>query len=321
MRKNIIITIILTVGVIGVVGVTLASFYFYNVAVARSEKEFMTNNNDLRDVNAFSFSNEHNINWVDVQGYDDVYLESHDGLSLHGYWIQNVNPTNKTVILAHGYSSNGKGMANLGKFFYEELGFNVLLPDNRGHGQSEGDFIGFGWVDRLDYLKWIDHVIDKLGEESEIILHGISMGGSTVLMTSGEHLPKQVKAIISDCAYTSVKDELTYQLERMYKLPSFPIIETTSLLTKVRAGYYFGEASALKQVAKTEVPILYIHGDADVFVPYDMVYELYEATPSEKEVFIVEGAGHAVAFNKNPDGYKRAVINFVDQYIPLETGK
>lgn len=107
-----------------------------------------------------------------------------------------------------------------------------------------------------------------------------------------EDLPPQVKAIIEDCGYTSVDAQLSYQLSRMYHLPSFPLLNTTSLVTKLKAGYSFSEASALEQIKKNKLPILFIHGAEDWFVPVSMVYELYEACPSEKELYIVEGAGH-----------------------------
>ena len=134
-------------------------------------------------------------------------------------------------------------------------------------------------------------------------------------MTSGEVLPEAVKAIISDCSYTSVQAELQYQLKRLYKLPSFPVLNSTSLLTKLRAGYSFKEASALEQVKKSKTPTLFIHGDADKFVPYSMVHELYEACSSEKDIYIVPGAGHGTAFETDVSGYKKMVKEFADKYV------
>lgn len=189
------------------------------------------------------------------------------------------------------------------------------MLDDRGHGKSEGSYIGFGWQDRKDYLKWIDYTINTVGKDSEIVLHGVSMGGATVLMTSGEDLLDNVKAIISDCAYTSVKDQLEYQLKEMYHLPSFPIMQSTSLLTKIRAGYSFEEASALEQVAKAKTPILFIHGDADAFVPYEMVNRLYEKCRSEKDIFIVPNAQHGTAYRDDKVGYEKKVTEFISKYV------
>ncbi|NOU73800.1 alpha/beta fold hydrolase [Paenibacillus sp. LMG 31458] len=160
-------------------------------------------------------------------------------------------------------------MGKLAQMYKDTLGFNVLIPDARGHGRSEGHYIGFGWPERKDYVQWIDKVIEHMGEQSKIVLHGVSMGGATVMMTSGEALPPNVKAIVEDCGYTTAKDQLAYQLKRMYRLPIFPLLHLTSLLTKLRAGYFFGEASALDQLQKSKTPMLFIHGDADLFVPTD----------------------------------------------------
>lgn len=140
-------------------------------------------------------------------------------------------------------------MAPFAKLFHD-LEFNILVADARGHGTSEGNYIGFGWHERMDYIQWINQVIEKYGKNCEIVLFGISMGGATVLNVSGEGLPKQVKAIIEDCGFSSVEEEITYQLKTMYKLPKFPLVQITSLITKLKAGYWFEEASSLEQVKK-----------------------------------------------------------------------
>lgn len=294
-------------------GSSLAGGYFYSVAVKRSRKKFLSDNPDL-DGALEVISQPGETNWVEAHGYTDVEIKSHDGLRLHGLYVPAEQPTGKTVILAHGYTSFGKHMANFAKF-YHEWGFNVLLPDARGHGKSDGEYIGFGWHDRLDYLRWINLVLDLVGDAAQIVLHGISMGGATVLMTSGENLPPQVKAVISDSAYSSVQEQLAYQMKRMYKLPSFPILNATSLITRLRVGYSFKEATALKQVRKAKVPVLFIHGDNDAFVPYQMAHQLYDACPARKQLLIVPGAGHTMAFACDREGYLRTVKDFVDSHV------
>ncbi len=201
------------------------------------------------------------------------------------------------------------------KYYHEALGFNVLMPDARGHGKSEGDYIGFGWHERKDTAQWIDYVLDRNGTDNEIALHGVSMGSATVLMTSGEDLPEQVKTVIADCGYTSALDILSYQLGEMYSLPSFPLIQSTSLLTKIRAGFSFAEASALEQVKKTSLPIFFIHGKEDAFVPVEMVYELYEAANGEKELYIVPDAEHGNAYDADPETYENKVKEFLHQHM------
>ncbi|HEX2925990.1 MAG TPA: alpha/beta hydrolase [Ruminiclostridium sp.] len=300
-----------------------ASFYLYNMAVARTSKDFLENDKALKqsvmvnvgvEVSTRASNPIYDTDWISTQPYKQVSIVSYDGLKLNGYYLAAKFPSSKTVILAHGYSSKGLWMGPYAKMYYLQ-GYNVLMPDDRGQGNSEGSYIGFGWVDRRDYLKWIDYVIDKTGPDSQIVLHGVSMGGAAVLMTGGESLPSNVKAIVSDCAYTSVKDELSYQLMRMYHLPSFPLIDATSLLTKLKAGYTFEEASALNQVRKSKTPTLFIHGGTDEFVPTGMVKELYHACSSEKELYIVPGAGHGASFSTNPAGYINEVKAFLEKYV------
>lgn len=299
------------------VAIVLVSLYFYQVAIARSDKDFLNGNPDLEVSATADQSNDRHQDWWAEQKFQVWSLKSEEGLRLHAYYLPAERPTRTTVILAHGYSGQAGNMASLAQMYSERLGFNVLLPDARGHGRSEGGYIGLGWHERKDYMGWIRQVLEKNGEQSEIALHGISMGGATVMMTSGEELPHQVKAIIEDCGYTSVREQLAYQLGRMYKLPSFPLLHSTSLVTKLRAGYSFGEASAVNQVGKSKTPILFIHGDSDLFVPFEMVKTLYANGPAEKELLIVPGAGHGLARQTDPKRYDETVLRFLEKHMTV----
>jgi len=321
MNKMVKVTLIILiiVAVLGLAGLTAASFYFYDFAIKRSQKDFLMDDENFQDSSSSEESTdtdyEFDADWMDNTGYETWNITSEDGLKLTGYYIPASVATTKTVILAHGYTSRGKDMAMFAKFYHEELGYNVLMPDARGHGESEGDYIGFGWPERKDYPLWISKVIDTIGSDAQIALHGISMGGATVMMVSGEELPEQVKVIIEDCGYSSVYDELSYQLKEMFRLPAFPILNATSILTSMKAGYGFYEASSVSQVKKAEVPILFIHGSEDTFVPTEMVYKVYDACASEKELLIVEGAGHGMARWVGMEGYDKKVTEFIGKYI------
>ncbi|GGG75844.1 alpha/beta hydrolase [Paenibacillus radicis (ex Gao et al. 2016)] len=316
MKKRV-LKLVLSIAALLLIVIIGASFYFYNVAIARADKSFLNGNPDLAVTAAAAEAVEIDGDelWWEKQTFETWTLVSEDGLKLHAYYLPAAITTDKTVILAHGYSGQAPQMNKLAQMYREKLGYNVLLPDARGHGRSEGRYIGFGWPERKDYLGWIASVLERSGTGSQIVLHGVSMGGATVMMTSGEELPPQVKAIVEDCGYTSVQDELSYQLKRMYRLPSFPLLQSTSLLTKIRAGYAFNEASALKQVKKTDKPMLFIHGDADLFVPTDMVYELYENGPQHKKLYVVPGAGHGQARQTDPVAYDREVSEFIGAYV------
>ncbi|MCG3418549.1 alpha/beta hydrolase [Oceanobacillus sp. GSFE11] len=296
----------------------IASYYFYNLAIERNVKDFLQGNADL-EVSAEAmdvFIEGDWREWVDNQDFEHWEMTSYDGLELKGYYLPAKEPTNKTVVLAHGYLGNARDMGLYGQYYYEELGYNIFTADMRGHGNSGGDYIGFGWHDRLDYLDWMDKIIEKTGDDTEIVMHGVSMGAATVLMASGEKdLQPNVKAVVADSPYTSVYDMFDYQLERMFHLPAFPILPSTSVVTKMKAGYSLSEASALDQVKKAEVPILYIHGNADTFVPTKMTEELLENTKSEAEMITFDGAGHGEAFVTQEDRYVSKLNEFLEKHI------
>lgn len=296
-----IILLTLFIGVSSLVGVL-----FYNLAL---------NANYSKDI-IYAEYNDENLNdaqkWLEEKSnYSDKYIESYDKLQLHSY-VVNQN-SNKWAIVVHGYGGSGKLMSDKSKYFYD-MGYNVLIPDLRGHGKSEGDYIGMGWKDRLDIISWINFII-KENPNAEIVLHGTSMGAATVLMTSGENLPSNVKAIVADCAYTSAWDEFSYQLETYLKVPSYYILNVTNMVTKLKAGYSLKEASALESVKKATVPILFIHGDKDKFVPYSMMDKLYDATNSPKEKLTIEGGEHANSDLVSPFLYWLTVEDFLNQYV------
>lgn len=296
-----IILLTLFIGVSSLVGVL-----FYNLAL---------NANYSKDI-IYAEYNDENLNdaqkWLEEKSnYSDKYIESYDKLQLHSYVVS--QNSNKWAIVVHGYGGSGKLMSDKSKYFYD-MGYNVLIPDLRGHGKSEGDYIGMGWKDRLDIISWINFII-KENPNAEIVLHGTSMGAATVLMTSGENLPSNVKAIVADCAYTSAWDEFSYQLETYLKVPSYYILNVTNMVTKLKAGYSLKEASALESVKKATVPILFIHGDKDKFVPYSMMDKLYDATSSPKEKLTIDGGEHANSDLVSPFLYWLTVEDFLNQYV------
>lgn len=249
--------------------------------------------------------------WVMEQPQEEWSVRSDDGLKLYGTFFP-VENAKRTIICFHGYTSEGMNDYPCLIKFYISLGYQVLVVDERAHGKSEGTYIGFGCLDRYDALRWIHLVTDRLGKEQEILLHGISMGGATVLMTSGLNLPDHVKGIISDCGFTSAWDVFTSVLNNMYHMPAFPIMQISDRLCRKRAGYGLAECNSAEEVKKARVPILLIHGDADTFVPYRMCYEIYENCGSRKQLLIVKGASHAEAYHKDTESYEGAILSFLN---------
>lgn len=246
--------------------------------------------------------------WYSENG-EDVYIMS-DSLRLHGKLFKNSGT--KYALVCHGYTSKAKHMAGFVNKFYS-LGYNVLAVDARAHGDSEGTKIGMGWVERFDVIEWIKYII-SLEPDAQIILHGVSMGASTVLMASGEELPKNVKAIIADCGYTSEWDEFRQEADVLH-IPWFPVLNASSAISKVRDGYDFKQASAVEQVKKSHIPTLFIHGSKDELVPYGMLNELYSAANCEKEILTIQGAGHALSSSVAPELYWNTVETFLKKHL------
>ncbi|MGN0159226.1 MAG: alpha/beta hydrolase [Brotaphodocola sp.] len=246
--------------------------------------------------------------------HEDVFITSQDGLKLHGLFFERENAT-RVALCFHGYTSEGISDYAMMAEYYWNQGFSLLCVDERAHGKSEGTYIGFGCLDRYDARKWIDYLIERVGEECQILLHGVSMGGATVLMTSGLDLPDQVKGIISDCAFTSAWEVFTSVLKTMYHLPPFPLMQISDKMARREAGYGLDECNAKNEVKKSHVPTVFIHGSGDTFVPCSMVYELYEACAASKELLVIEGAGHAEAYYKEPERYRTVVQTWIDRYF------
>lgn len=247
--------------------------------------------------------------WMMAQPHEEVWIHSDDGLKLHGTYFPG-EEKEKAVICFHGYTS--EGLADYGSLsnYYLKHGYRMLIVDARAHGKSEGTYIGFGCKDRYDALGWINWMIKRAGSSVQILLHGDSMGGATVLMASGLTLPKQVKGIISDCAFTSPKEVFTHVLHEQYHMPAFLMLAIADAVNKKKAGYGLDDCNAAHEVQKATVPILFIHGDADTFVPCSMCEELYQNCASPKKKMIVKGAGHCESYYKDPKQYEKALDDF-----------
>lgn len=255
--------------------------------------------------------------WHEAAFTEKVSITSHDGLKLAANLYITDPDSHKWLIGIHGYKSNKESFFDIG-YQYAQQGYNILLPDMRSHGESEGTYIGMGWLEKEDALQWLDYVIAK-DPDAKIIVQGTSMGGATVMMLSGEELPENVKGIIEDCGYTSVREIFEDELDYLFGLPPFPVLDAAEIVADLRAGYNFREASSLKQLKKSTVPMLFIHGSADNFVKSDMVYEVYEACPTAKDLLIIEGAGHAESQYLEPELYYNTIFDFIQENCIPET--
>ncbi|MDR1466936.1 MAG: alpha/beta hydrolase [Oscillospiraceae bacterium] len=295
--------------------------YFYNYAIARTQKSFMENNPKLpnsehknEEKSSVAVFKTDNKKWLEETPQNDEEITSFDGLKLSATSFKNES-SNKWIIAVHGYASNRTRLYDRVQGFFEQ-GFNVLSIDCRGCGKSQGDFMTMGLLDRLDVIDWCKMIIEKQ-PKCEIVLYGTSMGGATVMMASGENeiLPKNIKCIVEDCGYTSARNIFCFQLKDQFGLPPFPIINALNLVTKIRAKFDLNQASCIEQLKKNKLPIMFIHGTKDEFVPFDMVHELFKSTNAEKKLYTVNGAGHNCAFKQEPRKYMEKVLEFIFQSL------
>ena len=251
--------------------------------------------------------------WLEQVSTEKLSVTTVDGYQLIGQVFFQEEESHKWVILLHGYTGWKEELYPIG-YQYAKQGYQVLSPDLRCSGESEGDFIGMGWTDRLDNMLWLNYILEQ-DPDAQIVIHGQSMGAASALMMTGEELPENVKAVVSDCAYTDVYSIFQKQIKEWFHLPGFPIIDGANLVLQLRGGYNIRKASAIDAVKKTNLPILFIHGDQDAFIPIEMAEELYDAANGEKELLVVEGAGHAQSQDKDPQGYYGTVFSFLGKYI------
>lgn len=241
-----------------------------------------------------------------------VSIVSRDGLCLSAKLFTATN-YDKTAILVHGYKSAGYVDFTYLSGELLSLGYNILMIDQRASGESEGEATSFGVFERYDVERWCRFIADRYGKEHKIVLFGCSMGAATVLMASElAGVKENVSGIVADCGYTSPLEQFRYIVRRDYHLPPTPILAAAELVCRRRAGWRFDDASAARAVKNTTVPILFIHGDADKYVPARFTLDSYSACASRRELLIVNGAPHAYSIYKNPRLYLAKLYEFLE---------
>ena len=255
---------------------------------------------------------EHIGVWAENVSKEDINIKARDGIKLHAFYIPAETPSKKLLILHHGYTSKAMDNASHAKFFHD-MGYEVLLLDLRAHGESGGDYVGFGILDRFDTLKWIEYAHERFGEDIKIVLHGTSMGATTVLMALGlEKVQSSVSAVVADCAFTSPAEIFSHVMKKNYHIPlTSPIINMEGLYSKSVVGYRIDEYSTLDALKNNEVPVLFVHGKEDKFVPTYMTEQNYNACTSRKQLLMVDNAGHGSSIFEAPELYQDTEKEFL----------
>ncbi len=260
--------------------------------------------------------NKAKIEWFYKQRLEDYEITNEKGYKLKGYLLPGEKESDVYVFCSHGYRGNGRlEFQNMAKFYHEK-GYNLFIVDHQAAGESDGKYIGFGYHEYKDCFRWLDFMRNEFGKNIQIILHGVSMGCATVTMMSGnDRLPSNVKFTVADCGYTSAHEEFKHNVKDI-KFAATPVIAVADKFNKFISGYNFKDANPLEAVRNAKVPMLFIHGGIDNFVPTRMVYELYNnCTASDKDILIVEGAAHAESYPVDSASYEAKINKFAEKYI------
>lgn len=252
--------------------------------------------------------------WMKQQDTEQLQLTTTDEVRI-GRYLPAASSSDKTVVLlADDVRFGSSQTAPLIRFYQEQLGYNVFVPDRRGQGASEGT-VNYGWLDRLDLIDWTNQLMEETGTR-HVVYHGVGIGGATVLLAAGEPtVPKQVKAVISEGAYARLDDWFQSLAKVNLPYPAGPSLAVASSFNKVEQDFFYGDVSVTRQTSRIMVPTLFIQGMEDKVVPPRMVYELYQAKPGIKQLYPVRGAGHGSIYSDNPENYKKRLRLFVQPFV------
>lgn len=252
--------------------------------------------------------------WIkEARGFksEDFYIKSFDGLTLHAKYFE-YEPGAVMEIMFHGYRGSAERDLSGGIQRCFALGRSVLLIDQRTSCGSEGNVISFGINEHRDCLSWIDFAVKHFGPDVKIVLTGISMGASTVLMTAGKELPKNVVGVLADCGFSSPK-KIIKKCAGDLKLPADLLYPFIKLGAKLYGHFDLEEYTPLDAMKTCKLPVIFFHGETDDFVPCDMSREIYTACNSPKRLVTVPNAGHGLVYLVDNELYFKSVIEFFSE--------
>lgn len=251
--------------------------------------------------------------WYARQPKEEVSIVTRDGLRLRGKYLEAPEAV-ACVLLFHGFRSKGEFDFSMVLPMFYDNHISTLLVDQRSHGSSEGKYIGYGILERYDCQQWAWFLHAKLGGSLPIFLQGLSMGASTVMMASELPMPPSVRGVIADCGYNSAWEEMRHCIHKWYHLPAFPFLHVTNLACRIVAGYDLKEVTAAQALGHSRLPVLFVHGTGDDFVPAGMTAENFAAATGEKRQILVEGAVHGESYLREEDRCRRELLDFIRQY-------
>lgn len=251
------------------------------------------------------------INFIDNQPFEELSILSFDGLKLYGRYYS--NNSNKTVILVHGYRSNGKHDFSGALKFYYDYGFNILLINQRSHGKSEGKLITFGVKESFDVKDWAEFLNKKYNPE-HIVLSGVSMGGGTVIFALKRDLPKNVKCVISDCGFTSPAEIISKVGYDRFKINAKFYMPFLNLLTLILGQFSIYE-NTVEVLKNNKIPVVFIHGEKDNFVPVEMSKQALDSAGKYGKGIFVKGADHGLSYLVETERVTKEICDFLDENL------
>ncbi len=266
----------------------------------------------LKKLKPYQEQINHGIQWFLSQNYQDVSLTSFDNLTLVARFLRHPKAVG-TIILMHGHRGSSLRDFSCVFQYYYSLGYNILIPDQRAHGRSQGKFITWGIKEKYDFLTWIQFINQELDDSLPIFISGVSMGASTALMTLGLSLPQNVKGVIADCGFTSPYQLLKSILHRVF-IPAFPVLLLASYYAKVFAGVNIRKESTVEAIKTGNIPILFVHGADDVVVPSWMSIENFNTYHNNKELYIIDYADHGMSYLVAKEKCEQALCDFLNKY-------
>lgn len=244
---------------------------------------------------------------------ETVQTLGRENVKLVGHWLEHPRPK-RVIVAMHGWRSGWCQDFGFVVDFWQENGCSILFAEQRGQGQSGGDHMGFGLLERHDCISWVNWVNECCGDQLPVYLCGVSMGASTVLMAAGLELPENVRGIMADCGYTSPEAIWKYVARDNLGLSYGSRKSAVNGLCRRKIRVGIGDYSCVDAMAECQVPVLFVHGTEDRFVPIEMTYENYKACSGPKRLFVVPGAGHGMSYLVDTDGYQKAMKSFWEEF-------
>ncbi|MFA9397334.1 MAG: alpha/beta hydrolase [Clostridiaceae bacterium] len=304
MLLKILLVVLVVIVIIVIMGLLKITSMFYNQTVLR---KICTKEDLIKEQIERGLIDEKAYEKLEKENFE---VETFDKLKLKGVIID--NKSDKTIILVHGITVSLEWSIKYINMFLKRK-WNVVIYDQRRHGDSEGTYSTYGFYEKQDVDVLVNYCIKRWGQNSIIGLHGESMGAATVLQYAS--INKYVKFIIADCSFSNLIKEFKYNVKTDFKLNGGFLIALTSMRAKRLAKFNFKDVSPLDVIKDNDIPVMFAHGDEDKLVPVEMSIEMYEAKKKNKKLYIAKGAGHARAIEVDREEYEKQVMEFVDDVL------